>query len=139
MSSAADPTDNMEVIHAVLWFMVLASRSLSRTLSRAPTPEHLLRLVDIYSAYAARDARYHQPMFQPVPYERRGPLAARLRALLETWTPPELSDEIVEAARSLLHAEGLRGPGNDWENLTSRLLDPDHLLWPEGVPALVRR
>lgn len=132
------PADNMDVIDFVMWLMVLASRSYYRTLERTLDPAQLIRLLDIYSSYAERNAVYHQPMFEPVPYERRVPLAARLRALLETWTPPELPEEITVAARELLHAEGLRGPSHDWETLSRRIVNPDFLLWPEGVPVLLR-
>ena len=75
-----------------------------------------------------------------VPYERRGPLAGELRALLAAWAPPELPNTIKEAARGLLYAEGLLGPEGDWDNLM--IVDPvpvdEMLLWPEGVPALLR-
>lgn len=131
------PDDNMDVIHTVLWLMVLASRRGYHSLGREPSPEHLIRLLDVYIAYAARDDRYHQPMFQPVPYERRVPLATRLRAILETWTPSEPSDEVIEAVRTLLYAEGIREPSDGWENPTLRNSDPELLLWPEGVPALL--
>ncbi|MFS8065543.1 MAG: hypothetical protein ACMG6S_04140 [Byssovorax sp.] len=132
------PADNMDVIHLVMWLMVLASRSYYSTLDRALDRAHLIRLLDIYIPYAERGALYHQPMFEPVPYERRVPLALRLRALLETWTPPELPEEITLAARELLHAEGLPGPHHDWETWISRMVDPDLLLWPEGIPWLLR-
>jgi hypothetical protein len=92
-------------------------------------------MLDLYIAYVGHDGRYHQPMFEPVPYERRPPLAAKLRALLEAWTPPELPSEITDAARELLYAEGLN---LKWDNLTTRVMDPDFLLWPEGIPALLR-
>lgn len=132
------PSDNMAVIDFGMWLMVLASRSYYHTLERTLDPAHLIRLLDIYIPYAERNALYHQPMFAPVPYERRVPSAVRLRALLATWTPPELPEEITVAARELLHAEGLGGPRYDWEALSPRLPKADLLLWPEGVPWLLR-
>jgi hypothetical protein len=133
-------TDASDVINTTFWLGVLASPPLYRTLGRTPIREHLLHLMDIYIAYAARDGRYGPVEHQPVPYERRVPLAARLRALLETWTPPELSREITEAARDLLFAEGHTAPDGDWDKLTITGPDPleDILLWPEGIPALLR-
>src|SRR4051794_19816041 len=103
-------TDYADVVNTTHWFMVLAAPPLYRTLGRTPIREHLLRLMDIYIAYVERDGRYSRAEHEPVPYERRGSLSAKLRALLETWTPPELPREITEAARELLFAEGMAGP-----------------------------
>jgi hypothetical protein len=127
----------MDVIHTVGWFLVLASRRGYHSLGREPSPEHLIHLLDIYIAYAARDGRYHQPGFQPVPYERRVPLATKLRAILETWTPSEPSDELIEVVRALLYAEGIREPPDGWESPTRLNPEPELLLWPEGIPALL--
>jgi hypothetical protein len=138
MADSDESYDTMSVIQAVLWVTALASRSVYARLGREPSPTHILGLLDIYIAYAARDGRCHQPMFQSVAYERRGALASKLRALVESWTPPELPEEILEAARALLHAEGLRAPNDDWETVPEHAVDPDLMLWPEGVPALVR-
>ena len=138
MADSDEPYDTMAVIHAALWIQALASRAVYSRLGRVPSREHVVRLLDVYIAYTARDGRCHQPMFEPVAYERRGALASRLRALLVTWTPPELPEEITEAARALLHAEGLRAENDDWETLTDLAVDPDLMLWPEGVPAMER-
>jgi hypothetical protein len=129
------PSDNVAAIHATPWLMVLASPQVYRGLGRTPTREHLLHMLDLYITYVGHDGRYNQPMFQPVPYERRAPLAAKLRALLEAWMPPELPSEITAAARELLYAEGLN---LKWDNLTTRTIDPDFLRWPEGIPALLK-
>lgn len=132
--------DYSDVVNTIQWLMVLSSTPLYRSLGRTPIPAHLVALMDIYLEYVAHDGRYRKAEFEGVPYERRGPLAEKLRALLATWTPPELPDTVKEAARELLYAEGLLGPEGDWDNLM--IEDPvpveDMLLWPEGVPALLR-
>ncbi|MFS8071177.1 MAG: hypothetical protein ACMG6S_32820, partial [Byssovorax sp.] len=61
-----------------------------------------------------------------------------LRALVEGWTPPALPMEITEAARALLFAEGRKGPSEGWDALPDDL-DEEELLWPEGVPALLKQ
>lgn len=138
MADSSEPYDTMAVIHAVIWLMAIASRATYSRLGRVPTREHIIHVIDVYIAYAARNGRCNQPMFEPVAYERREPLATKLRTLLETWTPPEVPDEIIDAARAILYAEGLRGQNDDWENLPENPVDPDLMLWPEGVPALER-
>ena len=137
MSDFDEDVHHMDVIHTVLWLLVLASRRGYHALGREPSTEHLIHLLDIYIAYAAHDGRYHQPAFQPVPYERRVPLATKLRAILETWKPSEPSDEVIEAVRALLYAEGIREPSDGWESSTRHNPDPELLLWPEGIPALL--
>ncbi|MEO5726929.1 MAG: hypothetical protein ABI134_10625, partial [Byssovorax sp.] len=127
MSTFDESVHYMDVIHTVLWLLVLASRRGYHSLGREPPTEHLIRLLDIYVAYATHDGRYHQPSFQPVPYERRVPLATRLRALLEKWTPSEPSDEVIEAVRALLYAEGIGEPSDGWESPTRGNPDPDLL------------
>lgn len=76
-----------------------------------------------------------------MPYERRGPLAAKLQTLLETWTPPELPSEITEVGRAFLWAEGGMPPEGGWDNATITGSDPleNILLWPEGIPLLLRQ
>jgi hypothetical protein len=123
---------------ALVWIEVLAIPRIFRGLGRIPPPEHLINMVDIFLAYIRRGKPDTEPTFHPVPYERREPSALRLRALLEAWTPPELSQEITEAARELLYAEGLNPP-EGWDQLP----DPEppiaqKLWWPEDVPAPLR-
>ncbi|MEO7592267.1 MAG: hypothetical protein ABI134_13715, partial [Byssovorax sp.] len=74
----------------------------------------------------------------PVSYERRESLALKLRALVDDWAPPALPKEITEAARALLFAEGRKGPPEGWDALADDL-DEEELLWPEGVPALLKQ
>lgn len=130
------------VINTTHWIMVLASPPLYRTMKREAEPAHLVRLVDVWIAYAERGDVYHHADFAPVPYEQRVPLARRLRALLAEWRPPELPSEITEVARAVLHAEGMKPPQKDGWDATA--IDPEYplediLLWPEGIPALLRR
>ena len=129
--------DFADVANCIMWLQVLAVPRIFRGMTRTPPREHLVRMVDIFIAYVRHDGRYATPDFEPVPYETREPLALKLRALLEAWSPPELPDEITEAARALLHAEGMN-PAGGWDNLPDPDMRPEEfLLWPEGVPALM--
>lgn len=133
-------SDVSDVIHATYWLIVFASRPLLATLTRPPAPGHLAALLDVFAAYAARGARHHEEEFEPVPWEERAPLARKLRALLEAWTPTDPSDEICQTARALLHADGHAEPEGGWDAFSWDGPGPieDSLLWPEGVPAVLR-
>ena len=127
-------SDVSDVMNFHYWLFVLASPSLYATLTRAPVPAHLIGLVDIFILYATRDSRYAGDGRTEVPYERREPLARKLRARMETWTPPELPPEIAAVALEILESEGLenrtyQGDGEPVEDI---------LLWPEGIPRLLR-
>ena len=130
--------DLAEVVQAVQWIIVLAVPRLFNSLTRTPPREHLLTLVDTFISYARHDGRYSPAEFEPVSYERRESLALKLRALVDDWILPTLPKEITEAARALLFAEGRRGPPEGWDALPDDL-DQDELLWPEGVPALLKQ
>lgn len=134
-------SDFSDVLNTKYWLMVLAAPSLHRTMERVAVPDHLARLIDVYVAYAERGTRYFRGEFEPVPREQRVPLARKLQALLLDWTPPDLPPEITEAARDLLHAEGMAPPDGGWDALQISGPDPveDILLWPEGVPALLKK
>lgn len=123
------------------WLFVLAAPHLFRSMSRVPPREHLLKMVDIFVERAKRGDHEEVPDFEPVPYEQREPLARKLRALIEVWTPPDLSAEIIETARALLHADGKNAPGGGWDAATIDGADSceEILLWPEGVPAILRQ
>ncbi len=129
--------DAARVVQAVQWIMVLAVPRLFRGLTRTPPREHLVGLLDTFVAYARHDGRYSPAEFEPVPYEQREPLTLKLRALVEAWKAPALPSEIVEAARALLLAEGRKGPTGGWDAFSDEL-DEEELLWPEGVPALLK-
>jgi hypothetical protein len=128
-----------DVVNTITWLQVFAIPHIFCSMNRMPPREHLERLVDIYIKYVRHDGRYMSPEFEPVPYERREPVALKLRELLEAWTPPDLPAEITEAARALLYAEGMN-PAGGWDSLSDPDFRPEeHLLWPEGVPALMAR
>jgi hypothetical protein len=131
--------DFADVANCIMWLQTLAVPRIFRGMTRRPPREHLVRLVDIFIAYVRHDGRYPTPDFEPVPYETREPLALKLRELLEAWTPPDLPAEVTEAARALLYAEGMN-PAGGWDSLSDPDFRPEeHLLWPEGVPALMAR
>jgi len=134
------PEDFADVLNTLHWVMVLASPPRYQSMRRVADPEHLVRLLDILIAYVDRDARYLQAEFEPVPYAQRGRLARDLRASIAGWTPPDLPPEMTEIARELLHAEGLSAPEGGWDALSVARPEPveDLLLWPEGIPALLR-
>jgi hypothetical protein len=138
-----DEPDLSDVVNLHNWLHVFGLPSVFRGLSRMPPREHILRLVDVFIAYARRGDHYLSPQFEPVEYDKREPLALRFRRLLEAWSPPDLPSEMTELARAILHADGQAGPPNGWDNTTS--LDPspgvnveEILLWPEGIPYLLR-
>jgi hypothetical protein len=136
---SSELSDFTDTANSVQWLQILAAPRLFRGMARMPPREHLLRMVEIFLAYARRGDRYAQKEFEPVPYEQREPLALKLRELLATWTPPELPEEITETARALLHADGMTGGADGWDNLPDPEMPPEeYLLWPEGVPALLK-
>ncbi len=128
-------SDWEDVIAAMIWLKVFAAPRIFGGLRRMPPREHILRMVDMYIAYVDHDGRYIEAEFEPVPYERRKPLSARFRALIEQWSPPGLPREMIEVARELLHAEGSQPPPEGWDNYAGDPGDPppeDCLLWPEA-------
>ncbi len=135
LSRNSDDDDGAEVVNSWHWIMVLAAPSLYRTIQRAVDPVYLVSLIDILIAYADRGSRYLGAQFSPVPYERRAPLARELRALLVTWSPPDLPAAITMAARELLHAEGVAPPEGNWDALKNEGPEPveDILIWPEAA------
>jgi hypothetical protein len=130
------------------WLRVFANPRIYHAMARKPTREHILHLHDRYLPYArSKHALKEQQGYScfNVDEERRELLADRLRTLLETWTPPELTPEIVETARELLIAEGQEAPDEGWDEVSWASLghDPDdppedYLLWPEGIPAVLK-
>jgi hypothetical protein len=130
--------DWADVGNCVMWLEMFAAPHLFHGMRRMPPREHLLGIMDIYLAYVRHDGRYMEPQFEPVPYERREPLAKKLRALLENWMPPIISQDIIETARALLYAEGV-DPPEGWEHVCPPDFRPEeHLRWPEGIPALCK-
>ena len=116
------------------WLFALAAPRLFHGMSRVPPREHLLGMIDVFIDRAQRGDRNDSVDFEPVPYEQREPLARKLRMLVEGWTAPVLSAEIVETARALLHADGHAVPRGGWDAATIDGDQPfeDILLWPAG-------
>lgn len=120
-----------EVTGAMGWLQVLAAPRLFARLERLPPMSFLLRQIDVFLAYARTGACDTEPTFEPVPLGERVERTSRLRALLEGWTSRDLPTEITDAARAVLHAEGLLPPGG-WDCLP----DPEQpihelLVWPD--------
>jgi hypothetical protein len=138
-NGSSELSDFEDAVAAILWVHVLAVPRLFLGMNRMPPREHLLRMADWYLAYARRDGRHVPPEFSPVPYEQREPLALKLRALLETWSPPGLPAEITETARAILHGEGKKEPPGGWDSTPDPEMPLEEFLyWPEGVPALLK-
>jgi hypothetical protein len=79
-----------------------------------PIGAFMIGKVDHFIEYAQTGEHFTVPDFQPVPYDQRISRARRLRGLLEAWTPPDLPDPIVRAAREVLNAEGM-SPPSGWD------------------------
>jgi hypothetical protein len=126
-------SDFGDIVNLHYWLYVLSTPSLYATLTRVPDPAHLMRLVDVFIAYAERDSRYGGDGRRDVPYERREPLARRLRTLMEGWAPPDLPSDIAATAKEILVAEGIDQGIYQGDDPVE-----DILLWPEGIPKLLR-
>jgi hypothetical protein len=136
-----------EISHAFqfhMWLHVLASPRVFYQMTRKPTREHMLSVYARYLPYAqSRRARVDQQGYFVTrgDEELREKLSNRIRELFETWNPPDLPKELTDAARALLAAECIEPPECGWDNVQ---VDPNYppeecLLWPEGVPALLKR
>ena len=134
--------DALAILYTENWLAVVAAPHNYRALERPVEPAVLLQLLDIWTAYVDRGDYY---IYAKPPHEGRPALVRKLRALIEAWTPPELPEEITEAARALLVAEGcLTGrhhlEGGNWDSLTfaddTRTVD-SYLIWSEGLPAIL--
>ena len=69
--------------------------------------ELLCGKVDDFIRYAESGKHHTKSDFPPASPSARAARARELRVLLTTWSPPELTPAIVEAARAVLAAEGL--------------------------------
>jgi hypothetical protein len=134
------PSEIADVFNMIHWLQVLASSRLYSLLRRTPTREHLLRLFDVYRASVMRGAWYRRTLHREAFTAPRAAAASTLWMLLETWTPPELPAEIVVTSRELLDAEGVEQPPGGWDAFVNRSAEPldDVLLWPEGIPVILR-
>ena len=98
---------------AIGWLTQLATPeawAVTQTQIGAPVRDFMIGMVDRFIEYARSGAHDTKPLFEPVPLGERVSRAQRLRALLQDWTPPELTDAISQGAHDVLHAEGLRLP-----------------------------
>ncbi|WP_437915535.1 hypothetical protein WME73_10255 [Sorangium sp. So ce302] len=137
-----DIEDTVDAINATYWLWAFSSPRVYGTFSRVPPRDHILRMMSIYISYVKKGGRHTAPQFQPVHYERRLPLALRLRELFEQWTQPELPQEVVDVSRALIEYEGIKAPACGWDAYEDPEEDgikyEDTLLWPEGVPAILK-
>lgn len=119
----------VHVVHAMNWLQVLATPHVYQALGRVPTRELLLHQVNIFLDYVKARKCYTNPTFPDPPYNERERHALHLRALIEHWTPPELSEDIVSTVRKLLYAEGYNPP-QGWDRIAPPA-DPmtDALVW----------
>ena len=125
--------DTLAIFFTDDWLMVLAAPHVYRALQRPVDPMFLIRLLDVWIAYADRGDRYVFPLASD---PNRPALARKLRELIAAWMPPELPAEITAAARALLRAEGYEEPplgAATWDDFS---FDPDRavesrLAWPE--------
>jgi hypothetical protein len=111
-----NPIDTLAILHTENWLIVLAAPHIYRSLTRQVQPAFLLRLLDIFIAYADRGDHY---LFDCDPDLDRSAVARLLRDLIAAWTPPDLPAATTEAARALLRAEGYENPPRRavrWEN-----------------------
>ncbi len=98
---------------AIGWLTQLAipeAWAVSHTHIVPPVRDFMIGMVTRFIEYARSGAHDTKPQFEPVPLGERVSRAEHLRALLEDWTPPELTDAISQGARDVLSAEGLRIP-----------------------------
>jgi hypothetical protein len=141
LSDAAQPDQNGRSLlqefaataHAMQWLQVMAVPRLFQSLKRTPDRDHLFMMVDIFIASIRSGRQYVEPEFEGVPYERRVPVAMRLRALVETWPESDVL-QIATAVRELLYCNGSIGPEGGWDNVPDPDIPPDeYLLWPEDA------
>ena len=103
----------IDAANAIGWLTQLATPeawAVSHTHIVPPVRDFMIGMVTRFIEYARSGAHDTKPQFEPVPLGERVSRAEHLRALLEDWTPPELTDAISQGARDVLSAEGLRIP-----------------------------
>jgi hypothetical protein len=131
--------DPVDVYHFYEWLWAMAAPQVWRSMRRIPPREHLLEVIDDALPYARSNALYFSwPDDEPRPdLTQRGPLAEKLRALIERWDPPDLTDEIIATARALSDiGQSPHQPPRDWDKVEPDPANPpdEVFLWPEGVP-----
>jgi hypothetical protein len=117
------------------WLDFFARPTAFASLSRMPSREHLLLLLDAYQPFA-------QSLATDVP--RALELTERMRTLLSDWPPLDLPAEMVDTARALLRADGSHLVPDwdkmDWDSAPD--LDPGQtidqcVVWPPWEPKSV--
>jgi hypothetical protein len=133
--------DLADVLYFGQWLGFLSSPRILQAMRRMPTREHLLRMLDAFLPYARSTRRWHYRAdnWRPDPQDREA-RALELRAVIERWNSPEISQEITRAARALLRADGLERSDQRWDTYEEKFEFPpeDYLLWPEGIPLQLR-
>jgi hypothetical protein len=122
------------------WLAVLSSPRILQAMRRKPTKEHLLRMLDAFLPYTRTTRqRARLDSWEPDPQKREA-RALELRAAIERWDSPEISREIIQAARALSREDGDDCTDETWDAHEVPLEFPpeDYLLWPEGVPLQLR-
>lgn len=131
------PSDFATMVNCCGWLFIMAAPKLWEALPRIPPKAFLLKLMNSFVPYAHSKhyTRYIPEGETPVDTSQRGPAATRLRELLNQWEPPHVTNEIREAARLLLLADGYKEPPSGWDEYRP---DPDvpveeMVIWPENV------
>jgi hypothetical protein len=131
------PSNFADIAQCCGWLALLAAPRLWNALPRIPPKEHLLFLIDAFLPYAHSDRYYSEvpPGKQRADISQRGPAAERLRQLLLRWEPPALTQEIREAARAVILADGGAEPVGGWDNYEPdpHIAVEETILWPEGT------
>lgn len=113
------------------WLQVLARPETFRMLTRSPSPSHVVSLLDNYLPFATA----RQPsaaLREDMGGAQVVDLMSRMRLLLESWSPPALPVEMIEAARALLVADGSYA-AFDWDkgpDLPAGMSIEQILVWP---------
>lgn len=134
----------VDACHFHDWLHTLACPRVFHQMTRKPTREHMLHVYARYLPYARSRREWVDVQGYFIfrgDEDLREKLANRLGQLFETWTPPDLPPEITETARALLESEGIEPPEGGWDNFQIDMRDPveECLLWPEGIPLLLKR
>jgi hypothetical protein len=119
------------------WLQVLARPQVFHTLTRVPTPAFLVTLLDNALPYARKGMSGQGT--GAYPEAQRVEMMGQMRAILESWSPLTLPDEVVQSARALLVVVGC-WPSYDWNEVPA--LDDGQTLeqvlpWPPDESAPV--
>jgi hypothetical protein len=125
------------IVNCCGWLSMMAAPKLWAALPRIPPKTFLLKLMDSFVpyAYSNRYTQYIPDGETRMDTSQRGPAATRLRELLEQWEPPQMTPEILEAARLLLLADGGKEPPCGWDEYEAEPDCPveEMIIWPENA------